>query len=389
MNPLVALLRAAAASIVLATVGSFVYQAARALWGLRRPAPLQPRTDLTFGIVIAAHNEANAMSGLFESLRQQRYPFSKMHVLFVADHCSDDTASQIEAAGFRVLQRNDGHPGKSGSLASGCSSLLASYGDTIDAFAIFDADNFIDPGFLAQAAAGLSSGHAVLQGRVTVQNWRDTVFSRLNYLNAVVENRLEELARSQAGLTCNLRGHGMVFRSDLSSIVFLPAQTLVEDQEALIRLVVHGHRAHWLEHAVVASVIPSSAAEAAAQRRRWAGGRSAMVGPAVRALWHRAVGSKDAVALNLLIDFILPSHAVQISLAFVSLALAVLCCGLSSWQTTVAASLLLAYFLYFIVGALLARLPLRVYLDVLVAPAYIAWRTWIYLTSRTGRSRWK
>ena len=114
-----------------------------------------------------------------------------------------------------------------------------------------------------------------------------------------------------------------------------------------------------------------------------------MVGPAVRALWHRAVGSKDAVALNLLIDFILPSHAVQISLAFVSLALAVLCCGLSSWQTTVAASLLLAYFLYFIVGALLARLPLRVYLDVLVAPAYIAWRTWIYLTSRTGRSRWK
>jgi len=167
------------------------------------------------------------------------------------------------------------------------------------------------------------------------------------------------------------------------------SDTMVEDQEMLVKLVCSGQRVHWLEHARASSVIPETAKEAAAQRRRWAGGRSAIVGRSVRALWARFRASGDGAALNLMIDFLLPSHAVQLSLLFVAIVAAAAICGLASWQFALAFALLPAYLLYFIAGNLLSGVPAKTFLDILWAPAFIAWRTWIYLTSLSGVKRWR
>ncbi|MEO8155932.1 MAG: hypothetical protein ABI605_22940, partial [Rhizobacter sp.] len=97
----------------------------------------------------------------------------------------------------------------------------------------------------------------------------------------------------------------------------------------------------------------------------------------------------DRAALHLMIDFFLPSHAVQLSLLFVAIAVAALVCGLASWQFVLAFALVPAYLLYFVVGNLLSGVPVRTFLDILWAPAFIAWRTWIYLTSLGGAKRWR
>jgi cellulose synthase/poly-beta-1,6-N-acetylglucosamine synthase-like glycosyltransferase len=383
------ILESLVSALVALVAAIFVYQAVRAVWGLRVPAMGGGSDRVRFGVLVPAHNEEATIDALIASLRQVNYPASMLRVLFVADHCDDGTVARIRAAGYDCLDRQQGPRGKTASLADGLAWLTQRYGTECEAIAFFDADNVVDPGFFRHAAAGLEAGHPVVQGRVGVQNWNATLFARLNYMNAVVENRMEELARSQAGLTCNLRGHGMVFRREVLDRVPWEAGTLVEDQEMLVRLVLAGYRVFWAEHARVNSVLPENTKEAATQRRRWAGGRSAILKSAVRALAVKWRSDGDRVAFHLMIDFLLPSHAVQLSLAFLAVLMSAVVAGLYSWQLAAALALVCLYFAYFLAGNRLSGVPMRTFLSVLWAPGYIFWRTWIYLTSLKGALRWR
>ncbi len=273
--------------LLVLVAGMLAYQSIRAYWGLRVPARAAGSERVSFGVLVPAHNEESAIGALIESLQGVRYPDGLLHVLFVADHCDDRTVARIRASGFECLDRQEGPRGKPASLAEGLDWLAERHGNKLDAVAFFDADNIVDPEFFHQAAAALDAGHPVVQGHVGVQNWNATVFSRLNYMNAVVENRLEELARSQFGVSCNLRGHGMVFRREVLQRVPWQSKSMVEDQDMLVRLVLNGLRVFWAEHARVRSVLPETTKDAAAQRRRWAGGRSTIMGEAVKTLFGK------------------------------------------------------------------------------------------------------
>jgi len=367
----------------------FLYQAGRAFWGLRVPAPCHGDETIRFAVLIPAHNEEAVIHHLLASMRAVDYPKDCLHVVFVADHCTDTTVGRIRAAGFFCLDRQDGERGKTPSLAHGLDWLRNQAGMDFDAVAFFDADNFVQPQFFHQASCQLSAGAAVVQGHVGVSNWNDSLFARLNYMNSVVENRLEELARSQAGLSCHLRGHGMVFRKAVLEQLPWHAATLVEDQEMLVQLVLAGYRVVWAEHARVDSILPVSTKEAATQRRRWAGGRSAILGSSIRALWRRWRLTGDPVALHLMFDFLLPSHAVQLSLVFLTVLIAAVAVPLTPGPLTAAILLLFLYFGYFLLGNRLSGVPWRTFLSFLLAPGYILWRTWIYLTSLKGVARWR
>lgn len=381
---------ASAALLLLAPMTlAFLYQAGRACWGLRAPPACRGDENIRFAVLVPAHNEEALIDQLLASLRAVDYPKERLRVVFVADHCTDDTAARVRAAGYTCLERQDGVGGKTPSLAHGLNWLRAQHAVDFDAVAFFDADNIVHPPFFRQIACHLNAGAAVVQGHVGVHNWNDTLFSRLNYMNAVVENRLEELARSQAGLSCNLRGHGMVFRKQLLEQLPWHADTLVEDQEMLVRLVLAGQRVVWAERARVDSVLPVSTKEAATQRRRWAGGRSAILKSSIRALWGRWRNTDERVALHLLIDFLLPSHAVQLSLVFLAVLLAAMAIPLTPWLFIAAVVLMCLYFGYFLVGNRLSGVPWRTFLSFFWAPGYILWRTWIYLSSLKGAARWR
>jgi cellulose synthase/poly-beta-1,6-N-acetylglucosamine synthase-like glycosyltransferase len=370
----------------------FLYQAWRARRGLRRPTPMTSSEAIRFGVLIPAHNEAGAMGALMQSLRDVDYPRDRITVLFVADHCTDTTVLEIRAGGFECLDRQSGPRGKAAALADGLQVLRERLGDKLHAVAFFDADNIVHAHFFHQAAAALAH-HEVVQGHVSVHNWDVTLFSRLNYMNAMVENRLEELARSQGGLSCNLRGHGMAFRRSALDAVPWQASTMVEDQEMLVRLVLSGRRVVWVEHARVDSVLPQTAREATVQRKRWAGGRSELARRAVPQLWQAWRTSPHRrtrrLSLHLMLDLLLPSHAVQLALVFMGLLLASLIPGVGSGLWWLAVALLLGYIGYFLTGILLSGVPARTLLSILWAPAFIAWRTWIYLASLGGAKRWR
>lgn len=380
-----------AGGVAVLAAANFLYVAAFVPFALRvRRAP-PPSTEPRLAVLVPAHDEAAVIDGLVASLQRVDYPQERLHVLFVADHCSDDTAARIRAGGYSCLERQSGDRGKSPALRDGTAFLRERGWDELDGVAFFDADNLVDPGFFKAAAGYLAAGHAVVQGRVGMHNWDETLFTRVTHVSGVVENRFKELAHSQAGSTCHLRGHGMLFRKDVLERLGWQSSALVEDQEMLVRLVLAGERVVWAEDARVNSILPASTQAAAAQRRRWAGGHAAIAGRSVRQLLPRFLRHGDLTALDLALDFMAPSYAVQLSLVFAATVLGALLTALggAGWPLAVGLLLLVGYFAVFALGAALGGVRLRTFASCAAAPFYILWRTWIRLTSATGTRRWR
>ena len=367
----------------------FGYQAVLARWGWSVRAGPAPSEALRLAVLIPAHNEEAALGTLLASLRAVDYPSSRLFVLVIADHCSDGTARVAQAADVACLERASGTRGKAVSLRDGLDWLDSHRPGWADGVAFFDADNVVDAGFFRHAAGHLVAGTPVVQGCVGIANRDVTLFARLNYINAMVENRFKELARSQAGLSCQLRGHGMAFRSDVLRQVDWRGDSLAEDKGMVVRLVLSGTRVVWEERARVESVLPATTREAAAQRRRWAGGKAAVARASIRALWRKWRKDSDRVALDLMVDFLMPSHAVQLSLVFGVIALSALFVGPYSPIFLAALLLVPAYFAYFYLASWRSGVPWRIFLSFFAAPIYIFWRTWINLTRRSGTRRWR
>lgn len=366
----------------------FGYQALLAVWGWRLHAGPPPSESFRIAVLIPAHNEEVALGRVLASLRAADYPREQLFVLVVADHCTDGTARVAQEAGVFCLERVSGKGGKAAALSDGLAQLQAQRPGWADAVAFFDADNVVDPAFFRYATGRLLSGTPVVQGYVGIANWDASLFTRLNYINATVENRFKELARSQAGFTCQLRGHGMVFRHDLFKNFDWRGDSLVEDKGMVVRLMLSGTRVVWEERARVESVLPANVKNAAAQRRRWAGGKSAVGKAAVRALMRKWIADRDFGAFDLMVDFLMPSHAVQLSLVFAATVSAAVFAGLHSWVFGVILSLLPAYLAYFYLGSQRGGVPAHVFLNFFAAPFYIVWRTWIHLTRHSGTRRW-
>ena len=69
----------------------------------------------------------------------------------------------------------------------------------------------------------------------------------------------------------------MVFRRDVLDGLSWQDGGMVEDLDMQLRLVIGGRRVVWVDQARVHTVLPKTAAEAKVQRKRWAGGKSAIV----------------------------------------------------------------------------------------------------------------
>lgn len=361
-----------------------------ALFGLRVREPEAVTGEALpwrFNILIPAHNEEASINALIDSLQKLDYPSDQVRLMFVADHCSDSTVDIIRGRGIEVMDRQSGPRGKQAALADGVHVLLPHMGRW-DALAIFDADNIVDPQFLREAAKMLDAGHPVVQGNTGIHNREASVFTKLNHVNFSVTNRLKELARSQAGLTCRLRGHGMVFHADVVRGLNWEASSLVEDAETLLELVLSEQRAVWAHNAHVDSVIPDTAQSATAQRKRWAGGKSELTKHAVRHLAGKAFGSRDIVAFDLMVDYMMLSYAMQLGMIMLGLGGSAVLLGLDHGLTLAFGILASGFLGYFALGCHLERVPLGTFFTFFLSPVFILWRMWVHVASLGGAKSW-
>ena len=89
-------------------------------------------------------------------------------------------------------------------------------------------------------------------------------------------------ARERLGVCCGLRGNGMCFSHALIREVPHDAFCVVEDVEYGIRIGKNGHRVFYAYEAEVLGEMVAGEKASRSQRRRWEGGRVALMKQQVR-----------------------------------------------------------------------------------------------------------
>lgn len=127
------------------------------------------------GVVVPAHDEEQLLPTCLAALRNAaesvRIP---VHLLVVADACTDETAAVAAACGAEVIQIRTRNVGAA--RAAGMAELLRRAEGTasaVDWLATTDADTVVPPGWLRSQLRYAAQGWDVVLGTVTVADWTE------------------------------------------------------------------------------------------------------------------------------------------------------------------------------------------------------------------------
>lgn len=368
------------------------YWLSMALASVRKgtPLPNTPQPQHIFKIAIAAHDEEAVIANTVKRLLSLDYPPNKFSVHIVADHCADGTAVLARQAGAVVYERNEGpRTGKGAALSWLFKHILAD--DDCDAIIIFDADTQVDSQFLRVMEAQLSQGEQVIQGQHIIRNPNDGWFPSLTWAMFLVDNRFQNLGRSNLGWSAKHMGDSICFRADVLRHAGW-GEGLTEDYQLRQKLLLNGIRIAYEPNAMGYGEAPLTWAQAQAQRARWLRGTYDASQQFARQLLTEGIRRKDAALIDGAVQAHFPSYS---SLTMITgFALVV------QWLTnlrfgpvfprklvkawSVMAGLL---FIYPLFGLALEKAPFRAYLAILSGPIFILWRTYLALTARFGRRK--
>ena len=268
-------LRGVINTINVITMLILLYQLVIALFCLKDRPKRQNQVDRNhrFAVIISARNEENVIGHLIASLMRQNYPRECFDVYVVADNCTDATAQTSRDAGAIVYERFDeAHKGKGFALKWIFDIILAQRPDDYDAFCIFDADNLVDPNYLAAMNRQLCCGQDMAQGYRDIKNPGDTWVSGSYAIYFWCLSRFYLRARDNAGLSCLASGTGFMFRSDLIRQEGWNTSTITEDSEFSIQQILKGRKIVFAEDAIFYDEQPTKFKQSMRQRYRWAVG---------------------------------------------------------------------------------------------------------------------
>lgn len=374
-----------AAAIILLLINSLcsLYLLFLGMFGIKVQQPPKSNSYNRFAILVPVHNEVDVITVLIDSLKKLDYQSDLYDCYFGADHCSDDTASKIINSGYICYEKNDGLPGKGRMMSYLTKKVLEENKGRYDAFVYFDADDYVEADFLKVINDSLNAGNEVVQGNSAVLNWNDSVFSAINHINVSTTNRLKENARKNAGLSCFLRGHAMCFKTSILEKFDWPVESIVEDENVFLKLMLQDRTITWEHNAKVKNRIFTSMGSAAKQRIRWSGGRINNIRENGMLMLKNFAKKRNWSSLDALLVLLMPTYsilvAVSIFLWLTSLLFLRSHIFLFWWSSVIAG----LWALYFFMGAILEKIPLKVLLYFFVSPVFIFWRTWIYLISLT------
>jgi cellulose synthase/poly-beta-1,6-N-acetylglucosamine synthase-like glycosyltransferase len=254
--------------------GHLTYGAVVGLAGMLRRPRRRPATSEaplpTLWAIVPAHDEESVIAGIVSDLVAEDYEPGRLTVLVVADHCSDRTAERAERAGATVLVRDSGPRGKSAALAA---AARLARSKSVEAIAVFDADNRLREGTLRRLAEHLAGETRVVQGRVDPGNPGHSWVAGASALGFYAIAALVQEPRERLGLSSPLMGTGWAGRLDACGDLLDELGSLTDDLELAALLAGRGIRIAYDSGAVVLDEKPVALATATRQRHRWMQGR--------------------------------------------------------------------------------------------------------------------
>lgn len=222
-----------------------------------------------FAVLIAARNEEQVIPHLVESLKAQDYPDALYDIIVIPNNCTDDTEGAALRSGAKILHCTAPVRTKGQVLQQTFAQLIGQY----DAYIVFDADNVVDPAFLARMNDAVVDGAQVAKSRQCALNPYDNWVSGCYDIYFQNHNLLHSRARAPFPLSAKLIGTGfMVTDALIRQLGGWNTVTLTEDIEFAAQCAEIGIRVHWVPEALTYDEQPLSFAVSLRQRRRWSAG---------------------------------------------------------------------------------------------------------------------
>jgi cellulose synthase/poly-beta-1,6-N-acetylglucosamine synthase-like glycosyltransferase len=239
---------------------------------LKRPAKVIPPSDIInkFAVLIPARNEAAVIPRLLKSLKAQDYPEEALDIYVLPNNCTDDTRGAALRAGAKVLDIEAEVHSKGEVLHYAFEALLKA--ELYDAYLIFDADNFVDAGFVKAANDALNAGYAVGQGYRDSSNADDHWIAGNSSEFFWFMNRLYNQARFSLNISASLNGTGIMIGADAIGRVGWNVNSLTEDLEFTALCALERIKICYMRNAVLYDEQPTNMRDSIIQRRRWTAG---------------------------------------------------------------------------------------------------------------------
>lgn len=291
-----------------------IYTIVIPLGGLRRMRKRDPaKPKSSFAIFIPAHNEEKVIGPLLDSCAGLDYPKELLDVYVIADNCTDGTARlSISKKANVIVRANSELKGKGHALDYGFKEIFKR--KDYDAVVVVDADNLIKPDFLKIMNDELLKGKEILQGRMDVKNPNDTWVTAIYAMSVWVSNRFFYYAKNNLGFSAALGGTGMCISSDVLKKIGWGATSLTEDWEFTVKALIHGIKTDWVHDAIVYDEKPLTFGQTWKQRLRWVRGQFVVAFRYLPGLLLRGVSKKDFVALESVIQLLMPVYLITITL---------------------------------------------------------------------------
>lgn len=231
-------------------------------------------TPHNYAVLICARNESAVIADLIGSLRSQTYDQSLLHIFVLADNCTDDTSAIARSAGATVYERfNNVQVGKGYALQTLLGHLEQDYPAGFDGYIVFDADNILDPGYIAAMNRTFSQGYDIVTSYRNSKNYGDNWISAGYALWFLRESRYLNGARNRLGSSAAVGGTGFLFSQRiLDESHGWRFYLLTEDIEFSIHHILRGERIAICEDAVLYDEQPTDFRQSCRQRLRWAKG---------------------------------------------------------------------------------------------------------------------
>ncbi len=338
-----------------------------------------------FAIAIPAHNEAAVIQETVRLILAVDYPRDLFEIHIVADHCSDNTAEIACESGARVHERETRtREGKGEALSWLFSRVLNS--DDFDAVIVFDADTRVHHLFLRVMDFRLTQGDHVIQGQHVISNPESGWFPALTRAMFLIDNRFQNLGRTNLGLSAKNMGDSICIRTEILRKLGW-GSGLTEDYKFRQQLMFEGVKIVYEPAALGFGEAPRTWSQAQAQRARWLRGVYDVSHESGYKLLLAGIKARNPDLLDSAIQMYMPSYSTLIILGMLclvgQLSIQFLLDSIFPWYLLCGWIVVSAVlFLYPFWGLALEQAPFKAFLVILSGPFYIVWRTWLAILVR-------
>lgn len=243
-----------------------LYLLAFALLSLRKMPPVTGKAGKTrrMAVLIPAYKEDNVIMECVRSVLDQRYPHDRFEVIVISDHMTEETNRRLSGLPLRLIEVKFENSTKAKSL----NTAMRQIGDAYDVAVVLDADNVVNPTFLADLNTAFDAGWQAVQAHRTAKN-ANTDVALLDGLSEEINNSIFRKGHCAAGLSSALIGSGMAFDYLLYKTLLHDIHSVAEDRALEFALFRHRVKITYLPHTPVWDEKIQSAAHFSNQRRRW------------------------------------------------------------------------------------------------------------------------